>query len=515
MSPVLSPSQPGASTEASRKQPAFPAVESAIFYLRRHWGAVLLCSAIVLIPCFWHRHIQATDLGSHVYNAWLAQLIQAGIAPGLRIVPQNSNVLFDLMLSGLFGVVGPVAAEKIAVSTAVLVFFWGGFVLCAAAAKRPCWGVAPLLAMAAYGFIFNIGFFNLYLSAGFSLFALAILWSGKRWDFLLLIPQTILICMSHLLGTGGLLAIGGFLVVMRLLPVRWQPVFTSAVIALYFGARWYLVHHYLVLWHETNLYWLLGADQFVVTTNSFAWVAAAVLALAAITLALSLLRERLEGWQRAAVWIQLYAVMAVATFTAPGGIAHPKLGLMGYLPDRASLYTVVLMICLLAALRPAKWQLVGFGAAAIVFFSLLYLDTLKMSELETKIEQVVAPFKPGERVVATIFPEPGSRIHEQHVVDRACVEHCFLVSNYEPSSGQFRIKAEPGNRIVTTDSHISSGLQSGSYLVRPEDLPLKEIYACGPSLEQMCVQDLQVGQYSGLAAYQELDAYRRRMRGQR
>jgi len=512
MSPVLSPSL-SPPTEASTDRRAFPAIHGAFSYVARNWTAFLLCSAIVLIPCNWHRHVQATDLGSHVYNAWLAQLVDQGLAPGLRIVPQYSNVLFDLMLSGLFRTVGPLAGEHIAVSIAVLVFFWGGFALCAAAAKCAPWGVAPLLAMAAYGFIFNIGFFNLYLSAGFSLFAMAILWSGKRWDFLLLVPLAASIWMSHLLGTGGLLAIGGFLVMLRLLPPRVQVIFTLATVGAYFVARWYLVRHFIVLPHETNLYWLLGADQLVVSTNSYAWVAAAVLALAAITLALRLLRDGRDGLQRVGVWLQLYAVMALATFSAPGGIAHPKLGLMGYLPDRASLYTIVLMICLLAAVKPAKWQLAGFGAAAIIFFSLLYVDTLAMSRLEAKLEQAVAPFKPGDRVVATLFPEWGSRIHEQHVIDRACVEHCFLVSNYEPSSGQFRIKASPGNRIVTWDSHISSGMQSGSYLVQPEDLPLREIYACGPTLSEICVQDLQAGQFSGMAAYQQMDAYRRRMRG--
>jgi len=43
----------------------------------------LLVSAVILIPCFWQRHIQAGDLASHVYNAWLAQLVGQGNAPGV------------------------------------------------------------------------------------------------------------------------------------------------------------------------------------------------------------------------------------------------------------------------------------------------------------------------------------------------------------------------------------------------------------------------------------------------
>jgi len=41
-------------------------------------GLVSLVSAAILIPCFWQRHIQAGDLASHVYNAWLAQLVGDG-----------------------------------------------------------------------------------------------------------------------------------------------------------------------------------------------------------------------------------------------------------------------------------------------------------------------------------------------------------------------------------------------------------------------------------------------------
>ena len=66
----------------------------------------LLVSVIVLIPCFWQRHIQAGDLASHVYNAWLAQLVSQGNAPGVYTVWQAKNVLFDLMLVKLGGIFG-------------------------------------------------------------------------------------------------------------------------------------------------------------------------------------------------------------------------------------------------------------------------------------------------------------------------------------------------------------------------------------------------------------------------
>ena len=59
----------------------------------------ILMSIVLLIPCFWQPRIEAGDLGSHVYNAWLAQQIGQGKMPGLQVVPMTSNVLFDLILT--------------------------------------------------------------------------------------------------------------------------------------------------------------------------------------------------------------------------------------------------------------------------------------------------------------------------------------------------------------------------------------------------------------------------------
>jgi len=77
---------------------------------------VFFLSMALLVPCFWHRHIEAGDLGSHVYNAWLAQLIGEGQAPGLFLVRQYDNVLFDLLLVHLAKLFGFALAEKVACS---------------------------------------------------------------------------------------------------------------------------------------------------------------------------------------------------------------------------------------------------------------------------------------------------------------------------------------------------------------------------------------------------------------
>jgi hypothetical protein len=47
--------------------------------------------------------IEASDLASHTYNAWLAQLIVRGQAPGLYVVSQATNVLSELLWRGWVG----------------------------------------------------------------------------------------------------------------------------------------------------------------------------------------------------------------------------------------------------------------------------------------------------------------------------------------------------------------------------------------------------------------------------
>jgi len=103
----------------------------------------LLASLAIVLPCFWHARIQAGDLGSHVYNAWLAQLIAAGRAPGLVTVPQTTNVLFDWMLKLLLDAFGAGVEQRAAVSLAVLVFVWGAFAFFCRTAGRVAWHVLP------------------------------------------------------------------------------------------------------------------------------------------------------------------------------------------------------------------------------------------------------------------------------------------------------------------------------------------------------------------------------------
>src|SRR5216683_4119156 len=148
-------------------------------FLRQFKLSAVFLSVLLVVPCVWHPRIEAGDLASHVYNAWLAQLIAKGQASGLYIAKQWNNILFDLMLLRAANLVGLVAAQKVVVSACVLVFFWGVFAFIRAVTERSPWFLTPCIAMLAYGYSFSMGFMNYYLSLGLACFGLAIFWGAR------------------------------------------------------------------------------------------------------------------------------------------------------------------------------------------------------------------------------------------------------------------------------------------------------------------------------------------------
>src|ERR1043165_3074513 len=176
------------------------------------WGAGKMyvpLSILILLPVYWQPRVQAGDLSSHIYNAWLAQLIEAGRTEGLEIVRQTTNILFDLMLGGLLHLLGAELAQRIAVSVAVLVFVWGAFRFVSVAAGRRAWHLLPCIVMLAYGWVFHMGFFNFYLSLGFCFWAASLLWDWKPRGVMLAAPLLLLAYLAHALPvvwTFGLLA---------------------------------------------------------------------------------------------------------------------------------------------------------------------------------------------------------------------------------------------------------------------------------------------------------------------
>src|ERR1035438_1137217 len=220
-----------------------------------------LVSLLFLIPCYWQPRIQAGDLSSHIYNSWLSQLIESGRMQGLVTVRQTTNILFDLILSGLFKVVGPEAAQRIAVSLAVLTFVWGAFAFIGAVGGRRPWHLLPSIGMLAYGWVYHMGFFNFYLSLGLCFWGLSMVWDWSARRMAMATPVFVVAYVAHALPVVWAAGLVGYLLIARNL----EPRLRAYVIAASFVAM--VVLHAVIgrtmvsAWSPQQINLTTGLDQ--------------------------------------------------------------------------------------------------------------------------------------------------------------------------------------------------------------------------------------------------------------
>jgi hypothetical protein len=463
----------------------------------------------MLVPLFWHRHIMQNDFASHVYNAWLATLVSKGQAPGVYIAREWNNVLVDEILATLGQVVGWAAAERIVQALSVLTFFWGGFVLMCAASRRAAWFLLPGLAMIAYGWTFQIGFSNYYLSLGLGFWAAALVWRGKDWERLLAVAALPAIALAHTFGLAFTVGAAAYVMVRKRLVGYWQLLPLPIAAALIFAAREYLVMRYPVHLADALPWYLMnglnGVDQ-IVLTGRYRDLARIVFLLGAAFLAFDcgerLIRGRsLKSLADFAIPLELYALSLLGIAALPDAVKLPQYtAWVSFMLMRFSSIAAVLALCVLACTAPKKWHVAAFGTTALIFFAMLYQDTGVLSHMQEEANQLISQVPAGERLAATIQWLPDSRFYFlTRIVDRACVGRCFSYDNYEPASGAFRLRALPGSPVVSASLRDVELMESGVYVVRPTDLPMQEIYQCGADRITLCMRRLRAGEMNGPA----------------
>ena len=473
------------------------ALSTAGRFITDHWIRLLVVSALILIPCFWHRHIEAGDLGSHVYNAWLAQLIEHGQAPGLRIAHPSTNILFDYLLSGLAKMFGLLIAEKLSVALAVLIFFWGAFALVTAATRRAPWLLIPLIAMVAYGWTFEMGFFNYYIALGLSFFALAILWPGtsrdsvREWAIAIaLIP---LIYVAHPLGVIWLIAATAYIRVASSIPPRFQIFLVALAAGVVFLLRLYLSRNFVVDAAFDPLYLFNAGDQLLLFRDRYKIIEALCGIFIVIAIAADLIARRRERnfWHAYLIPLELYVIAEIAVFLLPDGVRVPNQpAALALITERLTSISAVLVCCVLGAMLPRKWHLIALAGIALAFFMFLYQDSALINRMEAEVAALVKTLPPDQRVLATILKPDESRVLVQHIVDRECIGRCFSYGNYEPASGVFRVRALPGNKYAMTDFEDVASMEEGDYKMLPEDLPAYQIYQCNEDWTELCIRPL-------------------------
>jgi hypothetical protein len=516
--------KPANTTSAREPWSEDSATTSTLRLIRERGWRIAAISVAVLIPCYWHAKIEAGDLPSHVYNAWLGQLIERGQAPGLFFAKQWNNVLFDVTLLKLADVVGLAWAEKIAVSVCVLIFFWGAFAFIGASARRAPWFLSPGIAMVAYGWTFQMGFMNYYLSLGLAFAAVAIFWRGRRADWIAGIVLAALAFVAHPLGALWLAGIVAYVKAAEALRGVWRWLLPVATMLAVTAARIFLTHHFQTGSAQApRFHFYTGADQIVLFSARYAWLAGVMAALCLVTIVFGLLFDRQASSSRWAIRVpmELWVVSLFAAAILPNQVYLARYAaLVTFLAPRLTSTTAVIVLCVVGCLEARRRHLIGLAICAVFFFAWVYRDTGVLNRMEAQASRLVDELPPGQRVTESIwFPVPvtedGGTIpfgtsgeyftgisFAGHIVDRACIYHCFSYSDYEPASRQFRIRVSSNNAMVTNLPNDSSLMQSGRYLVQPVDLPMVQICQCDEAdRAKLCLRELKAGQMNGEGCY--------------
>lgn len=425
----------------------------------------------LLLPCYWQTRVQAGDLSSHIYNSWLAVLIEQGRLGGLTIVHPSTNVLFDLILTALFRWLGPDWAQRLAVSFVVLVFAWGAFAFASAVSGRRAWSVVPCIAMLSYGWVFHMGFFNFYLAFGLCFWALACLWKPGFSGIAAALILFTVAYTAHALPVAWAVALLVYCAAARRVSDRNRVWLMITAVALLVGAHFAALHLFVSSWSIAQLSMATGADQLWVYDSKY-YRLMPLLLLIWTAWFFELLSAR--GGRAVAGSIPLHwcVLSAAGVVILPTKILVPGYHhALVYISERMSLGAGICVCALLAAAPPRGWARYGTVALALLFFAVLFGDGRRLNAFEDRVDRAVAQLPEGQRVVSPFFDDLRA-FPLTHMVDRACIRHCFSYANYEPSTAQFRIRALRSNPYVIADYGNSLDLQTGKYVVRSADLPL-------------------------------------------
>ncbi len=440
----------------------------------------------VLVPCFWQPRIYAGDLSSHIYNAWLATLVEKGQVSGLILRPLTTNMLFDVILETLFKGFGAAWAQRIAVVLVVLIFASGLFLYLRSVAGRWPWFLIPAIAMLSYGWVFHMGFLNFLLALGLSLAALALA-SKSRPGFVAVGGVLLAIAyLAHSMPVAWAIGLFTYRRIGRALPPRRRAwLFGAAVLGLV-GLRLALAAKFRTGWSASQFTYLTGADQFWFADPRTSLCSVLMLiAWAALLVRLGRAKSPVRWLLGFRAQILLLHVFAIVLLPNQIFLPAPRYGFT-YIAGRLSLLLAVCVCALAASARPHMPELALMAAACAWFFGLLYADGAALNRLEDRMTAAVQTLPAGSRVVA---PLTESRRAPQllHMIDRVCVERCFSYANYEPVTSQFRVQldqAHPGAAaaLIAPDYPTTVALQAGQPRPRAGLPGYYQIRTCGPDL---------------------------------
>jgi hypothetical protein len=485
LSPGISPPRTQAARSLFSPQ-ASSSIPAAIRFLCRDWPKVSLASLLLLVPCFWAQHVIFGDLGSHLYNAWLSLEIRGGRAPGLVLAWQWTNILFDIVVARLFASFGPVAAERIAVCASILVFFWGAMAAIRAISGRLAWWSVPLLYMLAYGWVLQNGLLNYYLSVGLSLFALGLLWETTAIDFLIAGILLTVACLAQPIPPVWAFAAAAYAWIFRCFHQHRGGIIIGSAAAIV-AIRILVQVFFRTDWSARQVIMITGADQVYLFGLKYRIM---YVTLAAIVFALLWHRYRQEGLS--GIWAPdttLYALVMFGIFVLPAGIWFPGHRMeYGFITPRLSILAAVVGLAAASYRDVPRTIAAAAVATALLFAIFLFRDTRRLNQWQEESNAIVAALPHGAKVWA-YFEDAriGNRVGSTYsIVSRSCIGRCYVYSNYEPASQQFRVRVGPGGSPLAFFSYR----QPFREYFNKHSGPLYLFDWCAPSVRQLCVTRL-------------------------
>lgn len=431
----------------------------------------------------------AGDLHTHLYNAWLGNLVADGHVNGLWLAPAWTNSLISRGLAALLESLSPGAAEKVIHLALAEGFLWASFAYCRAVTRNGCWEWLPAIAMLAIGWTFQAGLVNWFASAALSLAAAALLLHpGKAGLRLPLAGVTLLVAATGNpfppLWAGSSVALAMVhrrspALGRRSLIVLSSGIFVAGGVTVLLGRGAYARH---------QLYALLGgADQLWVYDSWYAVLSGALLVIwgaAAIRL-----YQAPHPVLSAAMVVAIYSLVFV--LAVPDAIIFPGYKVPAfYLARRGSLLAGVAVTAAMAQAQYSPRRTSLLACAAALWLALLAVDWSAMSRLQRNMDQAITTLPRGSRVVSAM----GNSLFDPALY-RSCTGRCFVWSDYQPSSGAFRVRAEVQNNFVVGRFEDYLALETGSYRLPELPFPVWEVAPCeSPApAENVCLRLLSSG----------------------
>jgi hypothetical protein len=368
------------------------------------------------------------------------------------------------------------------------------------AGSRP-WHLLVCIAMLAYGWVFHMGFFNFYLSLGLCFWALALAWdpAGRRWLFAL--PVLALAYVAHGLPVAWTACLLVYLWLARRIPPRYHSFLAAGSLLVMVFFHWALSLGTVTQWSPLQIVSTTGVDQVWVFDLKYYFVLVGLLLLWGL-LFLEMMHRLGPRRVASSLAFQICIVSATGVFVMPSAVRIPGFQhSLVYIAERMSLGVGICVCALLGSARARIFVRYGLALLALVFFGFLFRDERKLNSFEDRMEDTVARFHPGQRVVSGVNDEGLHTFAVIHMIDRVCVGRCFSYGNYEASTGQFRVRATGPNPYVVSRYGDSTGIQRGLYVVKPGDLP---IYKVDLEDGRLVIRSLQAGLPCGMKYWNTL-----------